>query len=413
MRDADVPEQRGAVVVIGAGVAGCAAAIALARNGLCVTAVESRRFPRAKVCGEFISPAATAALEELLPPERLHAAGARRVSELVLERGSSVIGFDLPTPAWVLSRRTLDAALLDVAREAGVHVIQPAAVRSVAYTKEEVTVKVSRSGRELRSLRCALAVHADGSGRFDAASGGADRATPKRSGVIGLKCHLQHDPARFTERTAALRMRAASTRAGMPGVYAGYVPVERGDATVAMVVRSSAIARFSDYEGGITGGGGDALLAKAWPALAGAERLTPWLACPVAGSWYRRPSHPRSMRIGNAAAAVEPVGGEGIGLALRAGLDLARAVKDEIFAGGSLAETSALARVERKLAGIYRHRLVLRRPGCTAAAWVLERPGVSGALWPLIATPKLGPGLVRGWCRATGKSGVSLRLGRA
>jgi len=42
-------------VIIGAGPAGCAAAILLARAGWSVALVEKQRFPRRKVCGECIA----------------------------------------------------------------------------------------------------------------------------------------------------------------------------------------------------------------------------------------------------------------------------------------------------------------------------------------------------------------------
>jgi len=44
------------VIIAGAGPAGSSAAIHLARNGLRVLLVEQKKFPRAKLCGEFISP---------------------------------------------------------------------------------------------------------------------------------------------------------------------------------------------------------------------------------------------------------------------------------------------------------------------------------------------------------------------
>jgi flavin-dependent dehydrogenase len=44
------------VIVAGAGPAGSSAAIHLALNDLRVLLVEQKKFPRAKLCGEFISP---------------------------------------------------------------------------------------------------------------------------------------------------------------------------------------------------------------------------------------------------------------------------------------------------------------------------------------------------------------------
>ena len=44
------------VIIAGAGPAGSSAAIRLAAGGLNVLLVEQKKFPRPKLCGEFISP---------------------------------------------------------------------------------------------------------------------------------------------------------------------------------------------------------------------------------------------------------------------------------------------------------------------------------------------------------------------
>ena len=44
------------VLIAGGGPAGTSAAIRLARNGIRVLLAEQKQFPRAKLCGEFISP---------------------------------------------------------------------------------------------------------------------------------------------------------------------------------------------------------------------------------------------------------------------------------------------------------------------------------------------------------------------
>lgn len=50
-----LPALQSEVLVLGGGVAGCAAAIALARNGRGVTLIEREPISRHKVCGEFLS----------------------------------------------------------------------------------------------------------------------------------------------------------------------------------------------------------------------------------------------------------------------------------------------------------------------------------------------------------------------
>jgi flavin-dependent dehydrogenase len=88
-------------VVIGAGPAGCCAAVLLARLGVRVTLIEKKAFPRVKVCGEFVSPAGTEALERVVSPGQLVEAGARRVSLMALERGDRAVEWEHAPPGVV------------------------------------------------------------------------------------------------------------------------------------------------------------------------------------------------------------------------------------------------------------------------------------------------------------------------
>lgn len=242
------------IAIIGAGPAGCAAAVVLAQRGMDVSILESRPFPRVKVCGEFISPAATTILESLLTPAQLHAARAQTVQQFHVEHRDRAITWRMPHPAWVLSRATLDDLLLARARTAGVRVIQPAAVREVCYVEHAVEVVTADA-----VLSADLVIHADGSGRHDPAG-----PTPMRAGVIGRKCHL-----RIPGGVDGLRMRTGD------GAYVGLVQVEDGLATCALVARNHLVARHA--------GDGDALLAALWPQYRPEWRAGEWLSCGVAG----------------------------------------------------------------------------------------------------------------------------------
>ncbi len=356
------------MLIIGGGPAGSAAAIGLGAAGAEVTVVEARAFPRAKVCGEFISPGATGVLEALLPPGELRSAGARRVTELVLERGDRSRSWGMPTAAWTLSRGELDRRLLDRARQAGAEVLQPCRAAGVEYGQGEVCVTLGHGA----TIRADLVIHGDGIGRHDPAG-----PTPNRPGVVALKCHFRPPASMALD---GIRMRSG------PGAYLGTVRVEDGSATCALVTRRSCLRRC--------GGSPDRLVGELWPEYRPAWRHGDWLACGVPGSGYIRPGHVRSFRIGNAAAAVEPVGGEGIGLALWSGALLAQMLGRGPWTRGSLVE------VHSRFQRCYRDRLRVRRPACRVAAAALMRPALVGAAWPALGVPSL---TIRPWYGLTGK----------
>ena len=372
---------RGSVIVIGGGPAGAVAAGELAARGFAVTVVEAKSFPRAKVCGEFVSPAAGTILEAFVGgpagpcagAERLTSAGAHRTRAFVLQEGDRSVRWTMPgRGAWVLSRRALDVLLLDIARERGARVLQPERIETVEYTDSGVRVALRSGG----VLEADLVVHADGSGRFDPAG-----ATPSRPGVVGLKCHLSPAAGHGPE----LRMRAAR------GAYIGSVGVEQGGATVALVARARLLRDAR--------GDRDALLEQLMPAFRPEHRDGPWLSCGVAASGYQPPGATRSVRLGNAAAAVEPVGGEGIGLAVWSAAAAARLLDETDLS------VRGLARFQAEFARAYRRRLRVRHRACAAAAAVLERPAAVRAMWPLLERR---PGLaVRPFYLATGKLGAA------
>ncbi|MEX0776683.1 MAG: FAD-dependent monooxygenase [Phycisphaeraceae bacterium] len=423
-----------AVVIIGGGPAGAVCAAALARRGLDVLLVEARAFPRAKVCGEFLSPVVMPVLSQYVDAQALGAAGARRVDRLhVYGGGERKLDWPMPRWAWSLSRGALDSLLLEHARACGANVLQPATVRQVSYHDDHVQVRLDD-----RAIRARCVVHADGHGRFDPAG-----ATAARRGVVGLKCHLRlHEPIgnalqlhgfsgplslpRETPGRAGMRVpvdecgakmqqtppvvhegahaallpgspHPASQSLGhpLPGgegrAYLGVVSVERGLATAAMVVSHALIKHFD--------GDHDALLRTVAPSLASARRQGDWLTCPVASSWYIRPGHPRSFRIGNAAAAVEPVAGEGIGLAVWSG-DLL----------GRLLEMDRLGQTQAILGRAYRRRLLLLRPAAAMMAALLARPWLWAPIAPLLSRL---PGVaLRPLYCLSGKSGGTLRVTR-
>ena len=105
------------VLVVGAGPAGSACALWLARAGLGVILVDQHAFPRDKICGDGLIPDAHAALKKLGVAQRV-AAKAQAVSHVgcIGPRGGRV---DVPGRLSVLPRLILDDILRQAAVEAG------------------------------------------------------------------------------------------------------------------------------------------------------------------------------------------------------------------------------------------------------------------------------------------------------
>ncbi len=108
------------ITIIGGGLAGLTLGIGLRRRGVPVTVWEAGRYPRHRVCGEFISGRGQAALTRLGLRERIMDAGAipARTTVFFSTRSESPVR-ELAEPAWSLSRYALDELLAKEFRAAG------------------------------------------------------------------------------------------------------------------------------------------------------------------------------------------------------------------------------------------------------------------------------------------------------
>ncbi|MDX1545580.1 MAG: FAD-dependent oxidoreductase [Rhodothermales bacterium] len=124
--------------IIGGGLAGCSAAIQLARRGHCVVLFEKLRYPHDKLCGEFLSVEVQAMFERLGVLGAVRLAGAHPIRQaLVTTMDGAAFRHDLPGTALGLSRYRLDALLAEHARACGATVRDGVAVRSVAGSLDD------------------------------------------------------------------------------------------------------------------------------------------------------------------------------------------------------------------------------------------------------------------------------------
>ena len=149
------------VAVVGAGPAGVAAAIGLARAGRDVVVLDRARFPRDKYCGDGLTTGALRLLEHLgLDPASVPS---WHVATGLVIRSPSGREAAYPLPhdgqyAATAQRHDLDAALVDLARRAGVEVLDGCACQGVGVERDRVVLTTSGAGR----LHARYAVAADG-----------------------------------------------------------------------------------------------------------------------------------------------------------------------------------------------------------------------------------------------------------
>jgi flavin-dependent dehydrogenase len=284
-------------LVIGAGPAGVTAAKVLADAGRDVTIIEASRFPRDKVCGECLSSLGQATLRQIGFGDTLRRLDPVRLTHsTMVDRAGRSATLRLPQEVAGVSRWTMDPALVEdlpasVERRLGQRVL-----------RLEQCKAFLANGDVLEADQIVLA---DGKGTLS----GATDQPPRPTGDLGLKAHFTNVRLDFaTIGLFALR-----------GHYVGVAPVRDGERLIWNVAMNVPAAKLRQGEPH------DELLQRLLrenpafgDALRRAERVRPWKASPLP-RFAPRPSptwSPGVLPIGNSVAALEPIGGEGMGLAI-------------------------------------------------------------------------------------------------
>jgi menaquinone-9 beta-reductase len=162
-----------AVLIVGAGVSGASAAIRLAQSGFAVCLVERDRFPRHKLCGEFISPECLEHFRELQVFDQMMSAGGDEIFETVFyaPNGRSVA---VPSSwfgtgasgALSLSRAEMDLRLLERAKSLGVTVYEETQVVGAIEENGEICgVKARTKSGEVLEIKADFLLDATGRAR--------------------------------------------------------------------------------------------------------------------------------------------------------------------------------------------------------------------------------------------------------
>jgi flavin-dependent dehydrogenase len=303
-------------VIVGAGLAGAGMAAALAGRGWRVLLLERDRFPRHKVCGEFLSPEAQQSMRTLgvhaavagLSPVPLSGAA------ITTTRGSTV-ALELPAPAWGLSRYALDGGLAAAVCAAGGEVWEGATVTGARRAGDTTTVEVRRgAGPQARTLTVAgraliMACGRHSLGGLPPHNNAAGDARRGWRHCAGLKIH--YEGVEMPPRTELYLF---------PGGYVGINPVEGGRANVCLLITYAALQELGKDLRCIL-----AAAAARHPLFA--QRLAnahprAESECAVAPVDTQRPPAPWDAALdapclGDTAAMIPPLAGDGMAMALR------------------------------------------------------------------------------------------------
>jgi geranylgeranyl reductase family protein len=185
------------VIVVGGGPAGSVLAWALARKGVHTLLIERSRFPREKVCGDYVDPRGLRVLEAMGCLEQLDRYQsppiARTVTFVEDERlYSGPIPFygpggDLPPHGYTIPRERLDAAMLEAAARAGAIVHEQTAVSGIDAQASGVEV-TGRRGQRRASYTARLLAGADGANSLVARRLGLMQADARFT-VVAQRCY--------------------------------------------------------------------------------------------------------------------------------------------------------------------------------------------------------------------------------
>ena len=303
-------------MIVGARCAGSATAIALARAGRRVVAIDRARFPSDTLSTHLIWAGGVAELKRLGALERVEALGAPRLPEALAGwSGHEIRGGYTPVDgidfALCVRRPGLDAALVDTARAAGADVREKCMATELLRDDGRVAgIRYRDPDGDERELRAPLVVGADGRRSLVGREVGAE--DPAMANENGRGCYFAY----WRDARPDWRGIAAQWRSGEELVTA--FPCDGGLLLVLLMPPVERAGAFkSDLEGEYE------RTVAAVPELAsrleGCERATKVRHTPSTMSYFRRSSGPGWALPGDSGHFKDPVTAQGIRDALRFG----------------------------------------------------------------------------------------------
>ena len=303
------------VIIAGGGPAGSSAAIHLASRGARVLLVEQKKFPRPKLCGEFISPECARHFERLRVADAMAVAKPSELTATVFysRRGNSVrvpsSWFESNTVALGLSRAEMDERLLRRAADAGADVWEEAHATKLTIEDKIVSGLIVKQGT--RETNCQATVIIDASGRNRALSRKllSQRARSERRPMVAFKAHFENTQIEPGACEIYFYRRG----------YGGLSSIEDGLSNLCFIASARDVRA--------NGADADRVMRevvcqnrRAAHTLKHARVHSAWLAVSLEG-FGRAPVAPANglLTIGDAASFIDPFTGSGMLMALESG----------------------------------------------------------------------------------------------
>lgn len=307
------------VLVVGGGPAGSAAAYWLARDGVDVTLVEKKEYPRDKTCGDGLTPRAILQLQDMgfdFEVPEFH-----RITGLRSYAGDEMM-IEMPWPEhsrfpdWggVIRRRDLDQQVARMAEKEGVRIREKTTATPAIEEGRLVSVELS-NGAGVETSTPDVTIIADGSmNRFGRELG----TTRRRDYPMGMAARGYYSSPRsedpYLESQLDLRDRSGAT---MPG-YGWVFPLGDGTVNVGVGLLST-FKKWKDVNTTVMMSDYVATAPEYW-GLSEESRLSKPMGGKLTMSYSKAPLVGANwLTIGDAAGAINPWNGEGISYAYETG----------------------------------------------------------------------------------------------
>ena len=305
-------------IVVGGGPAGATSAALLAKAGWNVLVIEKSQFPRAKVCGEFISGTTWPLLAQLGIVDDLIKLAGPVVRRVAVFAGTKTVSatLDMSNAEFggrAVRRVHLDTLLLQRAKSVGAEILQPWVL--TAFEKKGQIYHCcigQKSTGQVRHLRSRLIIAAHGSWEVGVLPTSSRRAAARGGDLFGFKGYF----------FGSTLPRDLMPLIAFPGGYGGIVHTGSDRVSLSCCIRRDQLnlcrKRWPRVKAGT------AVLSHIKDSCAGVARnmaavelADTWLSAGPLRTGIRSFGSEGIFAVGNAAAEAHPIIAEGISMAIQ------------------------------------------------------------------------------------------------